>query len=836
MTTPTTTSEPGAINSQPWWEEYFATTWDGNCGRTQTTRFMECVVANLPAMLRDDLQARRRTILDWGCAFGDGVRVLSQAFPTCHVAGLDFAQRAINECRKAYPQYEFIHALDGRIKRPFDVVVTSNCLEHFTEPLEIAAAHLDWCQTWYVVLVPYAEAKLLDQHVSRFTEDTFPERIHGFVRVCARAVDVDQRVWTGQQLLAVYVSIAALQQDASLRRRFLEEMYQTRLPLPTGSSRIAASDNHSTATPGKPHVSSAQTEVVGREATVAGPLQSVVSGIGNLESWLLDALFDRIELHARVAQAQAERENVENQLREAHEQLAAIAGSRTWKLACLARSARLVCLPPTSYRARALRSAVNGVRGTRRAIQSAGMALARLPRRALDLPGYAVSRIRGLVDVAKTQAKRVARRTLPPATRQWLRRMIRRQVVPAPEAMSRWLTFAADRVHNSASQKLVVIVSGTTFTTAEGQRPTRLAREFARREIPVLFVYFRWSDREPLPASKSPWVLELPLDWFVANHPAILCDRALSGLDRAVLMEFPHPTLLEIVNSANAYGWRTIYDIIDDWDEFKAAGQADWHDPDVELYLANNADVVTITCEPLRSKAAGRRPAEVVLLPNAFEDWSSGVEPEVSSGSPSPVRIGYFGHLTPSWFDWELVAQAARLRPDWVFEIIGYGDDNAAPSLPNVRMLGKTEHEALPSHASRWHAAMIPFRVSKLAAAVDPIKIYEYISLGLPTVICGMPHLSSYPGAVCCEGVEAFVAAIEQISQQRLEAADVKAYLAGNRWSNRVDRLIELVERPEHRAVMARAVCGLFQPAASIQDTPLTTSESTTAGTSQRAA
>ena len=844
MTTPLVTQGAGAINSQPWWESYFATTWDGNCGRMQTTRFMECVVRNLPTLLREDLQAQRLSILDWGCAFGDGVRVLAEAFPRCHVAGLDFAQRAINESRRVYPHYEFIHAIDGRITRPFDVVVTSNCLEHFDEPLEIAAGHLAWCQTWYVVLVPYNEAKLLDQHRSRFTEDSFPERLHGFVRICAEAVDVDQRVWTGQQLLAVYVSIAALQQNASLRRRFLEWNYQSKLPTTAGGPPTIAAKGHVRDSAGEPPASHAlpgRSSEADDDGFLTGPLQNMVSGIGNLEAWLLESFFERVELTSCVTRMRAEHlrqtTQLERQLQTLRAQLAAIENSRTWRLACHFRAMRMLCLPPHSLRARSVRAMLRGVRVAPREMLAAGRRAIALLRKGPTVPHTVVSNLRWLASGAKTHAKRVARRTLPPATRQWIRRALHRGSQPTPEAMLRWQAFVANRVHTAAAQKLVVVVSGTTFTTAEGQRPTRLAREFARREIPVLFVYFRWNEREPLPATKSPWVLELPLDWFVWNHPAILCDRTLGSLKRALLMEFPHPSLLEIVNAANAYGWRTVYDIIDDWDEFHAVGQADWHDPDVERYLANNADVVTITCEALRAKAAGRQAAEVVLLPNAYEDWSAPIDLANKPGPADPVRVGYFGHLTPSWFDWELVAQAAQRRPDWVFEVIGYGAESAAPSLPNVRLLGKVEHALLPSHARRWNVAMIPFRSSKLAAAVDPIKIYEYIALGLPTVVCGMPHLSDYPGVVCCEGVDAFVAAVERARHQHLSDAEVTAFLASNRWANRVDRLLELVERPEHRAVMGRAISGLFQPAASLQDTPLPKGESSSAPmVTQRAA
>ena len=79
----------------------------------------------------------------------------------------------------------------------------------------------------------------------------------------------------------------------------------------------------------------------------------------------------------------------------------------------------------------------------------------------------------------------------------------------------------------------------------------------------------------------------------------------------------------------------------------------------------------------------------VAVVGNGFRP---GLE-EVFSPRPlarGEVTAGYFGYLAGAWFDWALLAAAARQRPDWRFYLIGYGGSPAEITLPeNVVLLGK---------------------------------------------------------------------------------------------------------------------------------------------------
>ncbi|HYO98978.1 MAG TPA: glycosyltransferase [Pyrinomonadaceae bacterium] len=200
------TQDSSSINSREWWQEYFVEHWEAHGGDDQTRHFMARLLAELDAPEKQFLRSQALTILDWGCAFGEGVEALGEASPQSRIVGLDFAPNAVEEARRRYPNHEFIVTEQGEIPGEFDCIVTSNCLEHFEHPLEIIKAHLRACGKLYVLLVPYNEYPLHETHRSQFKEESFPERLAGFVRLSVKTIEIDPAYWNGQQLLVVYGS------------------------------------------------------------------------------------------------------------------------------------------------------------------------------------------------------------------------------------------------------------------------------------------------------------------------------------------------------------------------------------------------------------------------------------------------------------------------------------------------------------------------------------------------------------------------------------------------------------------------------------------------------
>jgi SAM-dependent methyltransferase len=197
---------PYPLNSREWWDEYFSDQWDAHGGSAQTAYFMKLMISALPQPEASYLNSSALRILDWGCAFGEGLPALAEAFPNCEIVGQDFSLRAVQEAGRRNPGFSYVHSADGEVTGEFDVIVTSNCLEHLEDPLRVAAGHIGHCRSLYILMVPYDENPLHPVHRVRFTHASFPLRISEFERLCLKILDSDSRYWPGQQALAIYCS------------------------------------------------------------------------------------------------------------------------------------------------------------------------------------------------------------------------------------------------------------------------------------------------------------------------------------------------------------------------------------------------------------------------------------------------------------------------------------------------------------------------------------------------------------------------------------------------------------------------------------------------------
>ncbi|MDA1236245.1 MAG: methyltransferase domain-containing protein, partial [Acidobacteria bacterium] len=197
---------------------------------------MELILSRLDASERSFLESRSLQVLDWGCAMGDGVDALATALPKSTVTGLDRSAIAIAEARKAYSQHTFLHSESGEIDGEYDVIVTSNCLEHFEYPLEAMEVHARSCRHLYIVLVPYNEHPLLECHRSQFRSESFPKRLGRLNKVRAEVLDsIDTRYWPGEQMLVVYASDEVVERKFAGSNRSSEldkwNAYYSSLPL-----------------------------------------------------------------------------------------------------------------------------------------------------------------------------------------------------------------------------------------------------------------------------------------------------------------------------------------------------------------------------------------------------------------------------------------------------------------------------------------------------------------------------------------------------------------------------------------------------------------------------
>jgi glycosyltransferase involved in cell wall biosynthesis len=155
------------------------------------------------------------------------------------------------------------------------------------------------------------------------------------------------------------------------------------------------------------------------------------------------------------------------------------------------------------------------------------------------------------------------------------------------------------------------------------------------------------------------------------------------------------------------------------------------------------ADRVVVSSRALRDEAVRARGGnrDVHLVGNGvdFAAFRRALASAPAEPGPADARVGYLGAIAP-WFDFDLVAEMARARPQWRFALVGpvlggaEADAARLASLANVELHPAVPHDDVPGVLRGFSVGMIPFRRTRLTAGVNPNKLYEYLAAGLPTV------------------------------------------------------------------------------------------------------
>jgi glycosyltransferase involved in cell wall biosynthesis len=139
-----------------------------------------------------------------------------------------------------------------------------------------------------------------------------------------------------------------------------------------------------------------------------------------------------------------------------------------------------------------------------------------------------------------------------------------------------------------------------------------------------------------------------------------------------------------------------------------------------------------------------------------------------------------------------LVKWLGERHPKWKIYLIGYGEAGEGELPENVYKLGRKEHGELAGYAREWDVGVIPFKVSELVRGVDPLKVYEYLAMGLPVVASGMSHLAEMPGVRNVESWEGFEVAVEAAVRSGVDRQAVERFLKNHTWDKRIDLILKL--------------------------------------------
>lgn len=231
----------------------------------------------------------------------------------------------------------------------------------------------------------------------------------------------------------------------------------------------------------------------------------------------------------------------------------------------------------------------------------------------------------------------------------------------------------------------------------------------------------------------------------------------------------------------------SFYDAMDDFPAFYSGlsrrAMQQW-----ESSVAAGVTGISVSSEALRERFVQTSgTANISVVANGYDMRTL---PPATAGEIGAPVIGYVGTLA-DWFDWPLVVELAESLPDATVRLIGPVFGAKPPNLPsNVELLPACTTSDAMQYVRRFTVGLIPFRINRLTASVDPIKFYEYRALGVPVFSTkfgamgprlGMPHVYQVQAGADWRILW------RTVLDRRPDASDVMAFRQANDWNCRFE-------------------------------------------------
>lgn len=739
------------INSLNYWEQRFAGDWEEKQGREQSRFFSDVAAELMPEWFLNYSKEHRLSICDWGCAQGDGTASLASSLGLKNVIGVDFSPEAIQKARAQHPEQEYlcIDLLESTGNESWDVIFSSNTLEHFESPWHVFDTLSKFATHFIVLLLPFREFERIEEHFCTFDYPNIPFA-HGSWRLThCRSISTQEHspsYWPGEQILLIFANNTTL---------------------PGIGLTLADIEIESTA--------NALAELKSADAKYYSNLYKQLEGLK------AELASTEVSLNA-ISNDKLTLENQLNQLTARHKHLTglytAILNSLSWKIT-----------KPLRFTRRFLRHGLQA--SDKHAVKS-------LLKRGFDrfpaspalkqkmLSHY--RRYKGLPAPAMTNAVPMVQEigpSLKPAPRlpdmpdyifwgviDWHFRHQR------PQQLAQALASSGRRVFYVSVN--LVDSSEAGFNIEQLDEAGRLFQInlYAKGAPAVYYEPAGVDTAEQLRAS-----IGRVLQWADSRASVSIIQHA-----------FWYETAFALPNT------KVVYDCMDHHEGFGNVSDAMLA---IENALVTDSDL-TITTSSWLDETVGLRTSRRALIRNAGEYVHFATAPENLHIDPASRKIiGYYGAIA-EWFDVDLIAKLAQRFTEHTILLIGADTVNAASQLKkyqNIIFTGEQPYSELPRYLHAFDVCLLPFKVIPLTLATNPVKVYEYLSAGKPVVSVDLPEIRQFDGLVhAASNHDAFIEAVDVAMSQPSSPEVIlqrQSFAKHQTWFHRAEQLIEQVENAD---------------------------------------
>ena len=675
------------INTNSYWNKRFEENWESCEGPAQSRFFSKIAMQNLPTWLLDVIKQHNLTMVDWGCAQGDGTEELVRYIPCEQITGVDFSKTAIEQANRRYPNIKFENedwlASEIKERNIFDVVFSSNTLEHFHHPFEVLNVLCQHASKAIILAIPYNDDLLIQEHFFRFDAKNIPLMLQsGLTLLWAKVVDCKKEKntqWPAEQIILVYVnskwlsSLALCLQEVEVNHidyysqlgefKELEQMLRVHINL-IEQERDNAKQERDNAKQERDNIKQEHDNIKQERDFFEREAIKYLNKIQFLEQDLVD-----------------------------------VKSSKSWLMTRPLRFAKIFISNPM-------------------------VALYQLAKFIYwRLPLAVRQKLHGVKDKVVRQ----------------FRSGEEIKTIGKKEDLS-WEDFSRNILSNRGAYKGVFVQELVIdWNVPLYQRPQHIAAALGRLGYLVIYKTDNWAGdnvngvRE---VEKNVWltnkvqqvdsvnnVVRSFYSTAYANTPQILLQNNKRGILIYEYIDHIDPQI-----SGDAENIRRLLALKD-------------------FACSKDVDFVVASARKLEEEMVSLvGNTKVISVPNGVD--TRHYRNPIHKKMPLPDNlvqfrkkytniVGYFGALAP-WLWYDMIDELVKSRPDLGFVFIGpdyYGGLARLPKADNVLYLGIVDYKILPAYAHTFDVCFIPFALGEIAKTTSPLKLFEYFALMKPVVV-----------------------------------------------------------------------------------------------------
>ena len=730
------------VNSKEYWDNRFASgDWETKGGNKQTRYFYELLYTLLPKHLRIQFNDANTqyTIADIGCAEGDGTKLLAEKFFNSKVSGVDISEAAIKKAKILYPDIDFFSTTN----KQYDIVISSNVLEHFKNPFEHLRELFTYAKKYVVILVPFEEYERVSEHFYTFLYKDFNLKFEDFNLIYTHVIDANKDIWNGKQHLLVY------QKNANLSHISLDTF---------GIKALITREEQKM----QKLQSAKEQEIQKLEKEQAQELQKLKN---EKEKELQKFKNERKkELQKFKNERKKELQKFKNErdmyyswslekernIQEQTNALNSIYTSTFWRVA-------------SKYYT--LRDNTPIVKQTFQLLKSL--------------------KHKGLKKTVKKIISKINKTSSNPVSNTQHKNKLKKIL------------------QEHKNKTIVILPPLVDWNIPLFQRPQHLARNIAKQNILYFFATPNGSydsiDGFKV-VSKGCYITNC-FD-LVDNIEGQKKYYDLSSTDNGTDWSFVKDRLDrgdgiiyqyidEISEEISGHEipkslFEKHFNILKD-ERCIVIPSATKLEEDVKEHRTKNYKLVTNGVEIEHFSQTIEKEHYPTLIQNLLK-------------KDKPI-IGYFGAFA-NWFDYELVIELATKRPDIEILLLGVDYDGSIKryhleKYENITVAGPIDYKELPKYAACFDVSTIPFMINDITESTSPIKLFEYMAMKRPIVTTNMPECRKYDSVLIGKTHEEYISKIEEALTLREDENYLKLLekeALKNSWESKARDIVEMLD------------------------------------------